>query len=362
MFYLLFSIMFSLTLFVEFHHPIKGILYYSCLLIIFVKIISNIGEKILINKDLIKRSLLHFTLLSSLSTPYVLYATACGYQKMSRINPFYFKTGWYYKRLLMPALNYILQWDYLVFSLSLNFILIYLILFYFYKNNIELKWYEELSIFSSSFVITTFILPGLPDVLLHILLMITLIIKMPDKYKYYIYGLCLCTHEGSIFLILPFSYYYTKNIKPVLYLCLIYIIIYLLSKLTMPYSILHNNDVGGKSTLYWILTSKYWYILGWLAAYKLLWFFPKKNKLIIFGASIITLLGIDTSRFIQWGSYSILESLKENKPNKCLLIINLIIPSYFIVSHSTPMHSHYGLYYLLNKLIGLIEISASLAC
>ncbi len=110
----------------------------------------------------------------------------------------------YSERFLFTALAHTLYFRggifFLVFSLLLSIVFIYLLVFWFVNNGINLSWWELLSLCLMTFVSYKFYSPGYPDVLMHIFLLLALVLPLSSVGWLVLFVLSMATHEANIFI------------------------------------------------------------------------------------------------------------------------------------------------------------------
>lgn len=119
-----------------------------------------------------------------------------------------------YRRLLMPAIAYYLGLTtplaYYVYSQVLGLAVIALTIRFFDEKVPALTSWPALarvlgyaSLSSCSYVVYNSQMPGYPDILLHALLLLMVLVPMPRQGRLTLIALCLVTHDGSMFGLAP---------------------------------------------------------------------------------------------------------------------------------------------------------------
>jgi hypothetical protein len=289
-----------------------------------------------------------------------------------------------YQRFLMPALGYITflrgSVFFFIFSLACTFGLIYLTHTWFTNNNIHVPIWGFISILTSSFVAAQYQLPGYPDSLVFIFLLIIAIFPISDLSKLTLIVLSIAAHEASVILygfFAPFLFGKERLAKPYGLLGL-YMFIWLGSNRFSLTELMNSrpqpSTTVNMTSIEWLLNNPVREILGIFFAYKLLWLLiiwavilllKKRNfrmaiqviALLVAGI-VMTLFAIDTSRLIGWSFYALLFSIgtlyQENKSSsqkiaKAIFLVNLLIPAMY-VGLNLGMFLPPGIYFQLWRL------------
>lgn len=276
-----------------------------------------------------------------------------GYAEMS-LHPFDMHTGWYYKRLLMPALAYITGFRnihlYFIFSCIISFTFMLMVWETIKKFIKGVSYSISLLIFFSvcslEFISYFFFFPGYVDSLLSIFILLIYVFSFSDKSIIKLFVLALATHEVALILCLPIvllrcSFYYRAIYATVVF---IYCFLYLLSFGFDLNALLSVHEVSGITSFEWIKNNPLIFICGILASFKLMWisffygirFSSLKQKhlliAILLSCFFCCLLGIDTSRLMAFAFPVLLLSLpvvlKKMPQNifMLLLIANMLLP------------------------------------
>ncbi|MFX1538460.1 MAG: hypothetical protein ACFFDI_30070 [Promethearchaeota archaeon] len=309
------------------------------------------------------------------------------YRKMS-YNPFKEPSGWYYRRLLMPALANLLHLGiasqvysdsfYYFFSVVLTLILIFLSLVFLElktlgidsnNNNLssendlnktnelpstsmdqKLKYLAYFSLFTAGFTMINLQWLGYPDQLFFILILIAACVPLTQHGRLGIIALSMITHETSCVTLIPiilFCYPKKERLKG-LFLILIYILIFLTSFGFDLVAILNSQTifVDRPAFLHLIIYPDV-LLLGILFAYKFLWIiisyvlwrdWHNEERLLVVALISMLLLPFitlpfagDTTRMICFGSMGLIISfsifIKEFKtfPRQKVFLFLLIV-------------------------------------
>jgi hypothetical protein len=281
-----------------------------------------------------------------------------GYAEMS-VHPFDMPIGWYYKRLLMPALAYIFGFRdihlYFIFSMLISFLLTLAVWQTIKKQlpgvSFPLRLLIFFSVCSLEFVSYHFFFPGYVDSLLSILILLIYFYDFPDTSKVILFVLALATHELSVFLFLPFIAFRCPPVHKMICAVVIflYCVLYLASYNFKIHDLFLVHRVGGYTILQWIKGNWLIFLCGVLISFKLFWIFlfygikesnpAQKNVLtgILLSGFSCCFLGVDTSRLMAFAFPALLFSIPVviNKIPRYLFIaimaVNTIIP-YITVS------------------------------
>ncbi len=270
-----------------------------------------------------------------------------------------------YQRFLMPALGYVAflrgSIFFFIFSLGCTLGLIYLTHLWLVNNKILLPFWALVSVLTCSFVATQFQIPGYPDALVFILLLLMVTIPLSDLSKLSLVVLSLSAHEASLLLYGVLGVFiFTKTKLAKLYAVMaIYILIWMGSEGFDLAALVHHRPqpsaTADLTSLQWLLGNPIREVLGVFFAYKLLWIlivwavaillakreFRLSTQIILLLASgaAMTFLAVDTSRMMGWSFYGLLLSLKviheAGKPpvekiTNMIYLANLLVPSAYV--------------------------------
>ena len=289
---------------------------------------------------------------------------------------------WLYQRFLMPAIAYILffrgQLFYLIFSILSIYAMVYVSQIWFEKNNINLKYWQLISIFSAGFVYVKLLYPGSPDVLVHLFFLMLFTFPLGELAQLSLVAFSLASHEASIFLFAIIAIFFKEGKLRIKYLTviLLYVIIWLVSIRFDIASLWYTPQVRGMGALSTILTKPDLLLWGMFYANKLIWLLIIAAIVIValkkdyrtflqFFALIacglfMSLIGADTIRMFSWSFFSIFMTVKiiheEDNPKlstfmNVILILNLFIaPVYTSLYWISPPS---GIYQIIYSFIGL---------
>jgi hypothetical protein len=271
-----------------------------------------------------------------------------------------------YQRFLMPALGYITFLRgpifFFLFSLGCTFGLIYLTHVWLVNNKVHLPEWGFISILTSSFIAAQFQIPGYPDALVFIFLLLIVTFPLSDISKLILIVFSISAHEASIIFYGLFAYFLfdRRSLVNLYGILAVYGLLWAGSEgFSLPALIYHRPQPSATvnmTSFQWLLSNPGREVLGIFFAYKLLWLIilgaiilviynKKEHKLagqivILLATSILmTFLAVDTSRLIGWSFYALLLSIKviydEKKPLylkivRTILFINLFIPSAYV--------------------------------
>lgn len=317
-------------------------------------------------------------LIACLVLPLKLRSLGDLYARMS-LSPFEEPFGLIYRRALMPALantlglsGYVL---YLLFSIFFTVLLVYLVLAYFEKNGTRLSSVTVLSLLTSSFVMYGFEMPGYPDQLAMIFLLLMLLLPPSMHARLSLVALSLATHEASVLMMLPvIAFFFTREEQQsTMKLLGVYAFLVLagtqfdVERLFTAHAFF---DATGFSPWDYIVRNPTAALVGIAVAYKLFWIViataavralkggePTVARTII-ACTLVPLVvipfAVDTSRFAGFGFLGLLAAVRYVVDQKVLTgrtfdivaIMNLLIPSVYVGLNS-GVAMFPGLYSLL---------------
>ncbi|MFX1253218.1 MAG: hypothetical protein ACFFCZ_16540 [Promethearchaeota archaeon] len=316
------------------------------------------------------------------------YKTMGDYYRKMSYSPFEMPSGWFYRRLLMPALAKLLHLGiasqvysnnfYYFFSVVLTLILIFLSLVFLElkslgidSNNNNLssetnlnktnellstsmdqkpKYLAYFSLFTSGFAMINLIWMGYPDQLFFILILIAACVPLTQHGRLGIIALSMITHETSCVTLIPiilFCYPKKERLKG-LFLILMYILIFLASFGFDLAVILNSQTIyADRPAFLHLILYPDVLLLGILFAYKFLWIiiayvlwrnWHNEERLLVIALIFMLLLPFitlpfagDTTRMICFGSIGLIISfsifIKEFKtfPRQKVFLFLLIV-------------------------------------
>lgn len=224
-------------------------------------------------------TILIFIAMCALILPTGLYGGPLEYADQSAVIFEKSTSVWSFQRFLMPATAYILffrgQIFFLIFSLLCTVGLIYLVQLYFHKNNIQLKKWQLISIFTSSFIASRLQYPGNPDVFVHSFLLTPLIFPLSGLAELSLLALALASHEAAIIIFFVIAVFFKERKLALKYFQVIflYILIWFVSIKFDISSLLVTQQIRQFSPLGSIIANPSRELLGIFFSYKLLWIF-----------------------------------------------------------------------------------------
>jgi len=352
-------------IFDELISPIRGILLTLSLLtvisILFTDIIQR--EKSLETKGSFPyiKAMALFIIIAILVTPTKLGGSALEYANTSVV----LFTKIYpinnLERLLLPALAHLMFFRgdgfYLIFALLWNFVLICALLFWLVQNKITMPFWALVSLASSSFIIFQFMVPGYPDVLVGIFVILALALPLSDVGLTALFTLSLISHEGSIFIWAGLIIIFFKRIYWPKFFIIVVLYIFMrflgtgfdLNTLFLP------RVVGEMTTIEWLKYNPDKLLFGIFFAFKSGWiiiglgiyqWFQKREWKILTSAfvllgigGVLAVYGIDTSRLVGWIFPVLLLAWKElesplsksiNRIATLAKVLNLLIPPIYV--------------------------------
>ncbi|HID99686.1 MAG TPA: hypothetical protein EYP59_05275 [Thiotrichaceae bacterium] len=378
------------TLIFQVINPFKSLFTLSLLTIcfpIFKEIKSHLKANQYIEQPILKKltisSLLALFILSIFIMP-LNGITLTGYLQMS-IDP-YAETAWSsveLKRFLLPFLGHIflLKGEILYFLLHIVciFSLIFLIQIWFLRNDVNLKFYQLISLLTSSFIMHQFQVVGNPEVLVFIIWLLCISFPFSDISKLSLLVMALLAHEASLFISPILSLFIFDKKRSVIsfyIVCIVYLVFWIVAHGLNIGNALNSHNVGGLNALQWLVRYPERELLGLFFSYKALWILIITALIILFrtnqfrvaiqiilllsGSLIMTLAGVDTARLMGWSFIAILLSIKtiyaanSYIPRKFIhtvCIVNILIPSLYVGLNTGGMYYFPGLYNLLTNSI-----------
>ncbi|WP_446353879.1 hypothetical protein [Coleofasciculus sp. A1-SPW-01] len=362
--------------------PLKSISFFTATLILVYPVLKSINrEKYILVKSLkhlkekLRVSIVIFICLSLLVFPFrfPLGSTAMGMEyAVQSSDPFAQNSGWYYRRILMPAVAHFFQMDspilYYLFSIFCTYILIVATLVFVESKYLNLKditnhthlWNKKtkfiyyLSLGTSSYLIFNFQLPAYPEQFFFILLILAACIPMTSQERLSILVLSLITHEVSFFVFLPivFLCFPHREIINYFYVIAIYFATWVVGTGFDPIGAI-QFQMGEKGGFYYWSNTPFLGLAGLFFSYKLLWIiivslilrlWQYKEKSLILAIVCIMLFpaltcipSVDTNRMVGMGFYGVLicfsilmneyNKLAENKTFLRIAYINILVPS-----------------------------------
>jgi hypothetical protein len=275
--------------------------------------------------------------------------------------PFEQDTGWYNKRLLMPAMAHILffrgNWLYYVFS-NLIFLLFLSVLYSWLRNHTGVKPWHFLSLSTCSFVIFQYQFPGYPDALVYTFFVLVMIPAFTQKSKLCFLLLALVAHETSLFMgsILACRYLDLGYRLRFLTALILYGVIWVTAYDFNIRAVFENHHARGMSGIDWVFLAPRAELLGVFIAFKAIWLLlilaiilamryqSYRDAMFIAGCVgvgvLMTFLGVDTSRHMGVafpGVLVALETIRSHMPRQAatrtlssIFAANLLIPSFYI--------------------------------
>lgn len=361
----------------NFVSPIRGIVLWVSLLLIATPVVRGVYKSMHNNQIEIKpvyflQTIVLFIFLLLAFKTWGLSGLSEEYANTSLVMFSRVSTVSYHQRLLMPALAYLLFFRgdlwYLFFSFLCLLVFLFTIVLWFHSNQVQISYWKLFSLGTLSFVSFQIIVPGYPDVLVGIFILLAFIFNLNTQAKLSLFVLSLVSHEASliIWFSLALVLFDSKGFRQFLLISAIYIMLMLTVNTTFS-GVLSSRDVGDTSSLMWVLNYPNRELLGILFGFKALWIavigamlYLIKNKmyigflqiLFIIGAGFfMTLLGVDTSRLFSWAFMAVLLSWKilSNAGGRwevllnTALAINLIVPSLYVQLITEPSITQ-GLY------------------
>jgi hypothetical protein len=317
-----------------------------------------------------------FIVLAILVVPLRLQSLGDSYAHMS-ISPFEEPFGVLHRRLVMPAVANLVGLSgyafYLLFSLTLAFILLYLVLIWLEKSDLKVNLVLIASLLTCSFFIYGFEMPGYPDQLAMVFLMLIMLLPLTDLGKLGLAALALVTHEASVLMLLPVALFTFSKREQHQFLILMVVYAALVAAgvgFNVQSLLEAHGDVGGKRPWEHLVEKPLLLVAGVFVAYKLFWIVNgvavvkawksggRRDALFFVTALLLPLailpFAVDASRLAGFGFAGMLLALKfvldrgmiSPVAMTVFSILNLIIPSFYVGLNSGIVLQP-GLYKLL---------------
>ena len=352
----------------------RGLIFFFALIILFYYVFRNIGSlKSFLSWDIFFRSAAVFFFLAILVS--TLRATYMGevYANIS-LSPFDQDLGFFYRRILEPALAYFLQFKgqvlYSLFHFLITFSCIYLIILWLEKKLlVKFKIWQLVSMMTAGIIVQQFESPGYPEQIILLLALLSFFIPLNKYGRISLLALMFLTHESAaLFIGFIFSWLYFPREERKFYL-LLPLAFYFLWLANYNFNFIdlflgHLTLANGNAMSAFLKNIK-WTLLPVFFAYKFLWIFVVlgwyyyfKNKdykpLIQTAAMVIAPLALvmvpDTSRVIAWGNIGVFLAIAYSSKYlrgrlfNLVLILNLALPSVAVGIGTRGPVSYPGLY------------------
>jgi hypothetical protein len=367
---------------------LKGIVFLISLLILSYPVMRSLrGAHILWERNKLLARLLRsaavFGVLSVLIIPLPLGILHRHYSEMS-ISPFDAPRGWFYRRLLMPAVAHYLGFEgpvfYYVFSVIITFVLIFLVSCSIEHQNVRIRFCHLLSISTSAFIIFNFMTVGWADSMMDIVILLLLFVADSNEARLSLLALGLATHEATVFIFVPMILFLFPRKRWIEYFAVIalYFSLHLLSFQFDAFTLIKSQVAPDNRTgLDWLILYPWRGFAGWLLCYKLLWlvigfgiYKMLKDKdtrcalaVVTFSVivpAVINVMTVDVYRHVAEGFCGLLiayvylarSGYLEKLPFKCIMALNILMPSIYVGTNS-GFRFKQGLYFWLCNLLGL---------
>ena len=352
--------------------PLKSSLFSIGFIMIIIGFYKT--NKLSINLDY-KKSITIILILVCLVSSILIKSMGVGYL-LSSVEPFSQPTNWYYRRILVPFLSYFTHLNGGLYNVFHYILVLFLVALSVKFLNFSELW-KNISIFTSGFIIFQFQFPGYVEILIGIFVLMIFSVKLTNFQKLILFSFSLITHESaSIFMFIPIISLFEK--KENIFNYLIILSLYILTVLmNFKFNFIELFDlqttIGEKSSLVIFKENIKYVLLGVFFSYKFLWIFillfivDKRVSLkmkfsmmiILFFPLIQTFIAIDYSRLSSFGFISLFvvlkyinETYKNMKIINLILLLNLIIPSFYVGPGSLQLSN--GLYSLVFNLLSTI--------
>jgi hypothetical protein len=367
--------------------PIRGMILLYSLLVLSYPIVQSLQQSdVIVNSRITKKHMLEvfllFFVLCIIFTPGKIDGLAQEYANTSIVLFTKTATVHYNRRFLMPALANILfmrgDFFFLIFSFVCTFMLIFILRLWFASNQIQISFWQMISLGTISFIYFQIEDPGYPDVLVNIFILLAFLPGMNTRSKLSLFVLALASHEASLFIWFAFALtlFDTKGWIQFLIISSIYIL--LLVALNHGISgVLETRTFGGKSNLELVIENPMQELIGIFFSFKALWiimisavgYLLSQKKIqetiqivsILAAGVVLTFMGVDASRLYGWTfmalliSWKILDEAEENwkKMISIVLVMNILIPSVDVYLYTVPSVVPGVYQYIFKTLFGI---------
>lgn len=325
---------------------------------------SWIWERAALRRRLTDAAILFFAL-AILIVPRFLQGFGDEYATMS-LSPFTERYGIFYRRFLMPSLAHLVGAYgyalYFFFSLLLTFCLVFVVRVWLEKYHVEHAILFSLSLMTSSVVVFNFQLPGYPEQIVFILLLLCSIVPMNAQARVAACALAFGTHEAAAFVVLPAALllFPKSERRNVLFVLALYLIAAFIGHFITGFQFIErivSDDTWNKPRQFFG-ENPFHALQGIFFGYKLFWivviaasWFALTNRMFRDGFVMLALVLIpmalipiasDTSRLAGFGFFGVLmtllvvesHQLLSKRQLQFLAIANLILPSCYVDLHS----------------------------
>jgi hypothetical protein len=307
------------------------------------------------------------------------------------VSPFSQDTGWYYRRLLVPALSYYLQFRgptlYTVFTYGMSLLMIYVMLVWLRAHDIKPDPLQALSIFSCGFVAFQYQYPGYCEQMVVILAFLSLLLPLGYLGRAAVLVLMLLTHEGSAFFIgvpLIVGLWKREEIPYFIPYFIMYGFFWMMNyDFNVSALFVGHLKVGEVTAWQTFVSQPGFFRYTFLALFfseKILWLFVPfaayylfterrseelAGMLIMVFFPFLFFWGIDSSKFFGWSFIGILLATVYCRPRmpdplfNTILLVNLILPSLYVGTNIGPILPR-GLYALWKPLLGFVGLGVTL--
>ncbi|PIT88161.1 MAG: hypothetical protein COU29_04080 [Candidatus Magasanikbacteria bacterium CG10_big_fil_rev_8_21_14_0_10_36_32] len=352
----------------------RGFIFFIAVIILFYFAFKNFRSlKSYLSWNIFFRSAIIFLVLSALvSTLHVIFMGEV-YANIS-ISPFGQDTGFFYRRILEPALAYFLQFKgqvlYTIFHFLITYSCIYMIVLWLERKlEVKFKIWQLVSMMTAGMIIFQFQAPGYAEQVILLLCLLSIFIPM-DKYgRISLIAMMFLTHESAaLFLGLIFSWFYFPKEERKLYLLLVvsnYFLWWANYDFNFVNLFLGHLTLGNDNAIGIFFKNIKLAVLSVFFAYKFLWLFvlsgiyyclKNKNYNIFWQIAamvfipLVLVLVPDTSRVVGWGSIGVFLAIAYSAKYlrswifNLILVMNLLLPSVAVGISTAGAVSYPGLY------------------
>lgn len=352
----------------------RGLIFLIAVVILFYFAFKNFKSlKNYLSRDIFLRSAIIFFILTVLVSTLRVIFMGEVYANIS-MSPFGQDTGFFYRRILEPALAYFLQFKgpflYTIFHFLITYSCIYMVILWLERKLlVKFKIWQLVSIMSAGMIMFQFQSPGYAEQLILLLCLLSFFIPLNKYGRISLIALMLLTHESAaLFIGLIFSWFYFPKEERKFYILLVFSYYFLwLANYNFNFInlFLGHLTLGSENSVGIFFKNIKLAALSVFFAYKFLWllillglYYCLKNKnynffwkiaAMVFVPLILVLVP-DTSRVIGWGSIGVFLAVAyssnylRQKVFNLILAVNLLLPSVAVGIHTAGAVSYPGLY------------------
>ncbi len=352
----------------------RGFIFFIAIIILFYFTFKNFYKlKEYLLWDVFFRSVAVFLFLAILVS--TLRATYMGevYANIS-LSPFDQDVGFFYRRILEPAVAFFLQLKgqflYSCLHFLITFSSIYMIILWLEKKVlVNFKIWQLVSIMTAGMIIHQFEAPGYPDQIILLLALLSFFVPLNKYGRISLLALMFLSHESAaLFLGFIFSWFYFPK-EERWYYFLLPVSYYFLWLVNYDFNFtnlfLGHLSLTNENAITLFFKNINLAVLSVFFAYKFLWilvfigcyfYFKEKNYklfyqiIVMVFAPLALVIVPDTSRVVAWGNIGVFLAIACSSKHlsarafNLILVLNLLLPSVAVGTASGGAVSYAGLY------------------